>query len=294
LLREPFSYAVFFIVIFLDGLYTSFSFKKILSPIYYWREQISSLREVLFWTFFIVIVILKQLYLSINHLFDLLTLETKVQLQKLGKEIVQVLQDRLPRRVTADNQDLIVRSRGCDRADYIFAVNDKRTFGDYVGQWRLVPEKGEPNSGIVTVHHPAAAAYDLVKHQPVVLKKQDRKCSFQVDLAPGSGKLILLLDRAINSIDLNMPERIKQGEKYTIKLQISDKNRQVIAACLPVEVTLTAANSVKLPGSGYYAAVNGSLIINEIMAPNAPAGKAKISVRCLASGKIAEKSFIIE
>ena len=221
-------------------------------------------------------------------------LETKVQLQKLGKEIVQVLQDRLPRRVTADNQDLIVRSRGCDRADYIFAVNDKRTFGDYVGQWRLVPEKGEPNSGIVTVHHPAAAAYDLVKHQPVVLKKQDRKCSFQVDLAPGSGKLILLLDRAINSIDLNMPERIKQGEKYTIKLQISDKNRQVIAACLPVEVTLTAANSVKLPGSGYYAAVNGSLIINEIMAPNAPAGKAKISVRCLASGKIAEKSFIIE
>lgn len=40
------------------------SVKKILSPIYYWREQISSLREVLFGTFFIVIVILKQLMVS--------------------------------------------------------------------------------------------------------------------------------------------------------------------------------------------------------------------------------------
>ena len=61
-------------------------------------------------------------------------LGTKKKLQALGAELSKLLQPYLKRKAFASNQDIVVRQRGNDNADYVFVVNDKRTFGDYVGQ----------------------------------------------------------------------------------------------------------------------------------------------------------------
>ena len=217
---------------------------------------------------------------------------TKEELQNLGKELAGLLEKYCPARVVASNQDLIVRSRGCDKADYIFTVNDKRTFGDYIGQWRLVQEKGLPNSGTITVNHPAAAAYDLTGHKAVKLTKDKDKCSFDVSLASGGGNVFLLLDREISGVVLELPETVKRKEKFTIQCRVVDGNGSPVKAYIPVELTMVASDGTVLPGSGFYAAENGEISINEVMATNVSTGVVKVSVRCLASGKSASGKFI--
>ena len=214
--------------------------------------------------------------------------KTKKELQNLGRELAVLLEKHAPRPATASNQDLVVRQRGCDRADYVFVVNDKRTFGNYVGQWGLVQEKGLPNAGVITLRHPALAAYDLVAHREIGLKKVSGGCSFEVNTAPGDGKLVLLLDRKIEKLSIQTPAVVKRGEKFSVVCRIADAANKPFKACLPVEVTLTAANGTKLPGSGFYAMTDGLLKLHETMATNAPVGKVKLQLRCLASGKKAE------
>ena len=222
------------------------------------------------------------------------TQETKNALQKLGREIADVLAKHYQSTVKASNQDLIVRSRGSNNADYIFTANDKRTFGNYIGQWKLVPEKGLPNSGIINVNHPAKAAYDLVKHKAVKLNSSSKSCSFSVDLAPGGGTIILLLDREIANVRLTLPAEVERGSNFTITAAAVDNADKNINAILPMEISLQSADGKLLPGSGFYAAENGKLTLQEIMAPNAPAGKVKVVCRDLAGGKTAEKVFTVK
>ena len=216
---------------------------------------------------------------------------TKRELQKLGKMLAALLDKYCPRPAIASNADLVVRQRGTDAADYLFVVNDKRTFGEYVGQWKMVQEKGLPNSGTISLRHPAVAAYDLTAHKALALKKQNNGCSFDVSLAPGDGKLVLLLDREISNISLQLPQFVEQRAGYTVKCRITDRNGVAIPAYIPVEIKMVAANGIQLPGSGFYAAVNGELTVNEVMASNAPAGVVHVTARCLASNKTASGTF---
>jgi hypothetical protein len=68
---------------------------------------------------------------------------------------------------SSSGQDIVLRARQYGSADYLFAVNDKRTFGDYVGQHRLVMEKGLAAGAKVHVKRSSGYVYDLVEHAQV-------------------------------------------------------------------------------------------------------------------------------
>ena len=211
--------------------------------------------------------------------------KTKQELQKLGKELAGILDRYAPRKAVADNQDIVLRLRGTAKADYLFAVNDKRTFGDYIGQWKLVAAKGVATRGTVKVKTKAKAAYDLVRHRRINLKTTPSGCEFPLALAPGDGCCILLLEKPVANITVSLPGQIKRGEKFTLNIAVTDDSNRPVPAIMPVEVSLLSDSGIKLPGSGYYAAVDGKLAVNEVMPTNAPAGNIKVSVKCLASGK---------
>ncbi len=226
---------------------------------------------------------------------------TKKALQKLGGELASLLDKYSVRNAVSSNQDLVVRQRGNEKADYIFLLNDKRTFGNYVGQWKKVQEKGLPNSGMITVRHKAAAAYDLVEHKEIPLKKTESYCSFKTALPPGGGKVILLLQKEIAGIRVKISGEkgntvsLSPGKSFTVTCDTVDKEGKNIEAILPVEISLTADNGIRLPGSGFYAAEQGKLLLKEVLPTNLPAAVKKITVtvRCLASGKSASKTFTV-
>ncbi len=219
---------------------------------------------------------------------------SKEMFQKLGMEIAEMLKPYYKSQIAASNNDLVVRRRGNDSADYVFVLNDKRTFGDYVGQWGMVMEKGLPNSGTVTVSHPVKAAYDLMKHEKIKTSGKD-STTFNVDLGPGDGTIVLLLDQEISRISINAPEKtVSRSEAYSITIKVQDKKRNNIKAYIPLEVKLTDSEGKALPGSGFYSTVDGILTINETAASNMSAGKVKIQVKCLASGITETETFNVK
>ncbi len=219
---------------------------------------------------------------------------SKKALQQLGAEIAAALADHYQSPMQASNADLVVRRRGTADADYVFVVNDKRTFGDYLGQWKLVMEKGLPNEGSVAVDFPAAAAYDLVAHRRIPLRKQGKSMAFDTKLGPGAGQLVLLLKQPIEKVDVQTPaQTVKRGEKYYLKIRILNTSGQPVPAILPVEVTLTGADGTPLPGSGYYAARDGRLTIEEVAAPNMKPGLVTVKALCLSSGQGTTAKFAV-
>ena len=63
---------------------------------------------------------------------------------------------------------------------------------------------------------------------------------------------------------------------------------------IPLEVKITDANGTILPGSGFHAAENGRLVINEILAPNMSPGSVAVTVKDLASGQEVRKTFEVK
>ena len=219
---------------------------------------------------------------------------SKKDLQALGKKIAAMLKEVYTSPMSADNQDIVLYRRGIAGADYVFAINDKRTFGDYLGQWGRVMEKGLPNSGTVTVQSNAKAAYDLVRHQAVKLARSGKNVKYSVDLAPGDGALVLLLDQAIagTSVVQTMAER---GKEYTLTVQVYDKNKLPVKAYIPLEITMTDVQGNRLPKSDFYTTdANGKLVISDVAAVNMIPGKVKTVVRNLADGKIVTVSNIVK
>ena len=112
----------------------------------------------------------------------------------------------------SDKQDILVHARSYGNADYVFAVNDRRTAGDYIGQWGLVMEKGVPNSGAVTVRRAAGAVYDLVRHCAVPFSVKDGVTSIPVSYETNDGRVFMVVDKPLSGLRLSL-----EGNRLTVR-----------------------------------------------------------------------------
>ena len=104
----------------------------------------------------------------------------------------------------SNRPDILVSVRTYRAGDYVFAINDKRGYGEYVGPWRRIKEKGLPNSGTVTVNREAGAVYDLVSHSAVPFSVKDGKTSIDVSYQTTDGKVFLLCDRPLGELSVSV------------------------------------------------------------------------------------------
>ena len=87
--------------------------------------------------------------------------------------------------------DIFTWVRSSGSADYVFAINDRRVAGDYVGQWGVIHEKGLPTSGSVTIERASGAVYDLERHCAVPFASEGGRTTVQVDLKPCDGAVLM-------------------------------------------------------------------------------------------------------
>ena len=107
------------------------------------------------------------------------------------------------------NEHIVTVVRSFDGADYLFAINDKRAFGDYVGQWGMVMEKGMPNSAEVTIRRKAGAVYDLVAHRKVphrILSNGDT--AIDVAYKTNDGKVFIVVDKPLGKLSVQRKDGI--------------------------------------------------------------------------------------
>ena len=99
--------------------------------------------------------------------------------------------------VETSSLDILGHVRSAGAADLVFAINDRREAGDYVGGWGAVLERGLPVSGEVTVDRPAGAVYDLVRHAPAKFRCREGKTDIPVSLKAGGGAGYLVAPRPL-------------------------------------------------------------------------------------------------
>ncbi|MBP5300946.1 MAG: hypothetical protein J6Y80_06035 [Victivallales bacterium] len=219
----------------------------------------------------------------------------KADLQRLAAELRAQLDAHYTRFADAGQLDIVTRTRQYKNADYVFAINDKREYGDYIGQWKLSMEKGMPNSGTITVNRSALVCYDLVKHTAVPFGSQDGVTTIPVDYQTNDGKLLLLLDKPIASLQADIPEGIAANQPFAVRAVIVDPDGQPVEALIPVEITLADGQGKPLDGSGYGCAVDGKLEWTfTIPEGTAPGSEFTATVTELASGLAAKATVTVQ
>ncbi len=218
-------------------------------------------------------------------------LETKAALVTTGLEIRKQLAPYFRPYVTASNPDIVTHVRSSGNADYLFVVNDKRTFGDYWGAYGLVAEKGLPNTGTVTVNRAAGAVYDSVRSVPVDFKSDGGSTTIPVEFSTSGGALFLLLPKPVGSVAIDMPKTVRAGTPFTVKARVLDHSGEPIRTIHPVILEFRNADGILTDDSTSAALENGSYVQTIIPALNGKQGIWNVTVRDLASGKHNSKTI---
>ncbi len=190
--------------------------------------------------------------------------------------------------------EAVIRFRRYKETDYLFVINDKRTYGDYVGHHRKVMEKGLPNRTTVTIRRAAAVAYDLLAHREVGVRRVDGGLALDAELAPGGGRLFMITPRPIRAVVCRAAApRVARGNAQTMAVQVDDDRGKPVAAVVPVRLEVRDPTGEAAEFSGYYGAADGVLRVKLDIAPNDRTGAWSVRATELASGRQAETRFTV-
>ncbi|MCQ2392133.1 MAG: hypothetical protein MJ240_11980 [Kiritimatiellae bacterium] len=185
----------------------------------------------------------------------------------------------------SSSPDIIVFNRRFGETDYLFAINDKRTFGDYVGQWGLLMEKGLPNEGVVAVRDAGRrvkAVYELSRGVETSFVRTGDVVEVPVKFSTNDGRLFAFLDARIAKIEAKAKVD-KDGIDVT--MLVLDESGKPLNALLPVDIRIYDAAGAELDGAGYCAAENGIAKAHVFTNLDDAPGAYRIVCRDRASGK---------
>ncbi len=217
----------------------------------------------------------------------------KAELQKIGTNLRKQLAPYYTPYAGSSNPDLLTWVRSDRNADYLFVINDRRTFGDYYGQYGLVMEKGMPNSGTVTLNRRTGAVYDLTRQKAVPFQDNGRSTAIPVAFDNAGGNLFLVLPEAIVEVTLKIPETAERGKGFPLEAAVTGRGGNVIPAWIPIRITVTDPDGKQTDNTRYAAVENGIFQTNLIPALNEKTGIWNITVRELAGGTAVKKSIAV-
>jgi hypothetical protein len=220
--------------------------------------------------------------------------QDKAELLKLAAALRRDLRPFYTPYGDSSNPEVIIRFRKYGDADYLFALNDKRTYGDYVGQHRKVMEKGLPNNATLTVRARRRFVYDLLRHSPVPVRYANSATRFDAAFGPGGGTLFLITPRPIRKVRCELRKRaVPRGAHQELTVTVLDDHGAPLNAVVPVQVTIRDADGAPAEFSGYYGVRDGRLRVSLDIAPNDPTGRWSVYVRELAADRTAETAFTV-
>ncbi|MCD6362311.1 MAG: hypothetical protein J7M38_15750, partial [Armatimonadetes bacterium] len=180
--------------------------------------------------------------------------------------------------------DVITRVRSYGSTDYLFAVNDAREFGDYVGHHKLVMENGLPTDAELYIRHPGGHVYDLVAHREVKAASADDHLTIPQAFGPCEGRVLMVSDRAVDRVTIETAEAARPGDTLVIAVQVLGDDGKPMDAIVPVRVEILDPAGRAAEFSGYYGARDGRVTIEALIAPNDMPGLWRIHAEELASG----------
>lgn len=211
----------------------------------------------------------------------------KAALQAAATALRKQLDRHYRRYLDTSHPDVIPYLRRYGQSDYVFLVNDRREFGQYVGHHGIVMENGLPSQATVRLNRPEGVVYDLVAGRPVPTRQDQGQLAWDVSLGPCDGAVYLVAPRPIQHCRITAPEAAARGQSARCTIEVLDDRGQPVPAVVPLQVSVYDAETRLAEFSGYYAAKDGKAEITLQIAPNDPVGMWQIEARELASGQSA-------
>jgi hypothetical protein len=211
--------------------------------------------------------------------------EAKQLLLARADDLKNKLAGRYQRFIQSDNPEVITRARRFAETDYVFAINDRREFGTYVGQYGLVMEDGLPASASLRLNRPAGHIYNLRTSQTVSPRTNNERLEWPINLGPAEGGLYMITEQPIAKIAVSFPKSARLGKSVPLAVQVLNPSGKPLKAIIPIELEIRDTTGRSMEFSGHYGAKNGTLSIEIDIAPNDQTGLWEIRAKELASGK---------
>jgi len=195
------------------------------------------------------------------------------------------LDGRYRRAVDTSNPEVIPCLRAAGASDYVFLVNDRREYGQYVGRHGIVMENGLPSKATLRLARAGGHVYDLVRSRALPSRQEGDHLCVDVELGPCDGKLLLVAPRPIEQVRVEAPPELARGQRGRIVVTVADAEGKAIDAVVPIELAIRDSEGRLAEFSGYHAAVAGRLDVPLEIAPNDCCGVWQVEVRERASGR---------
>lgn len=217
--------------------------------------------------------------------------QARMLLQQTAARLREALDPKYVRFADSTNPDVLVRTRGTGPTWYVFAINDRREFGDYVGHHGLVMENGLPAETVLTLAQGRGYVYDLAAGKGVLSHSAEGRLSIPLALGPGEGTVLMVTPEPLGGVDIELPETAVCGDMIDCVIRILDGAAKPVAATVPVQVEITDPAGRAAEYSGYYGAVGGQVALQLDMASNDRPGVWRVRVCNLASGHTEDGYF---
>ncbi len=116
--------------------------------------------------------------------------EDRAALQEAAVKLRTWLDPQYSRAVDSSNPDVVTRRRTFGTTDYVFAVNDDREFGTYVGGYGLVMDDGLPSTTSISIGRDSGYVYDLVGGRALETKVENGSLQIPLQLGPCQGRVL--------------------------------------------------------------------------------------------------------
>jgi hypothetical protein len=225
------------------------------------------------------------------------TFRAKATMVAQANDLRQRLAARFTPEADSSSPEIVTYSRRWKDARYVFAINDHRTFGDYVGQWGLVMEKGMPYDGEVSLADgdgAVKAVYELSRGGEVPFTREGGRVKVPVKYATNDGRLFAFLKTRIASVKVDAPTVVRAGDTLKVTFSALDEDGRPVAALLPAEIRLFDAAGREIDGAGWVCLQGGTCTVDFVTNLNDAAGSYRIVCRDRASGLTVERTVKVK
>ena len=222
------------------------------------------------------------------------TIRAKAKMVAQANDLRKRLAPRFTPEADSSSPEIVTYSRRWKGARYVFAINDHRTFGDYVGQWGLVMEKGLPLEGEVSLADGdgvVKAVYELSHGGEVPFTRDDGRVKVPVKYTTNDGRIFAFLETRIASVKVDAPDAVRKGDAVKVSLSVLDAAGRPVNALLPAEIRLYDAAGREIDGAGWVCLQGGTCTVEILTNINDAAGDYKLVCRDRGSGLTAERTI---
>lgn len=210
-------------------------------------------------------------------------------MESYAAQLRQKLEDCIERQVDCSSPALLLNTRESNGVTYIFIVNDRRTYGDRVGEYKSMLEKGLSESAEFTVNNAGrdVAVYDVTTGEEVKYQQDNAgNITFELEIPAAWGKIIAVYPQKLEKIEISMPDFIARGTTAGILISRHSSN-----GLQPLEVRITDPTGNLNEYSSFCVMENGEIMLEFIPACNEPAGAWTVGVKDLTTGNETTHQF---